>query len=121
MLFSGGFRSNEKHLTVDFPPRLWSSAKSLAQIGCIASQSTVQPHLASPVGGLPVDVELKVLVLVHEAPPRLEDGKVAGVLLREQVGVVAVRELSLDLDRLEADLKKRIYELALLSQCSHIR
>ena len=108
MLFSGGFRSNEKHLTVDFPPRLWSSAKSLAQIGCIASQSTVstvQPHLASPVGGLPVDVELKVLVLVHEAPPRLEDGKVAGVLLREQVGVVAVRELSFDLDCLEADLE----------------
>ena len=63
-------------------------------------------HLASPVGGLLVDVQLKVLVLVHEAPPRLEDGKVVGVLLREQVGVVAVRELRLDLDRLEADLNK---------------
>ena len=62
-------------------------------------------HLASPVAGLLVDVELKVLVLVHEAPPRLQDGKVAGVLLRDEVVVVAVRQLRLDLDGLEADLK----------------
>ena len=62
------------------------------------------PHLASLVRGFPVDVELKVLVLVHEAPPRLEDGKVAGILLGEQVRVVAVRQLRLDLDGLEADL-----------------
>ena len=56
--------------------------------------------------GLPVDVELEVLVLVHEATARLEDGEVGGVLLREQVRVVAVRQLRLHLDRLQAHLQK---------------
>ena len=85
---------NEKRLTVDFPSRQWSFAKIRG----------ILPHLASLVRGFPVDVELKVLVLVHEAPSRLEDGKVAGILLGEQVRVVAMRQLRLDLDGLEADL-----------------
>ena len=57
--------------------------------------------------GLPVDVELEVLVLVHEAAARLEDGEVGGVLLREQVRVVAVRQLRLHLDRLQANLQNK--------------
>ena len=57
--------------------------------------------------GLPVDVELEVLVLVHEAAARLEDGEVGGVLLREQVRVVAVRQLRLHLDRLQAHLQNK--------------
>ena len=62
-------------------------------------------YLAPPVRGLPVDVELEVLVLVHEAAARLEDGEVGGVLLREQVRVVAVRQLRLHLNRLQANLQ----------------
>ena len=64
-------------------------------------------YLAPPVRGLPVDVELEVLVLVHEAAARLEDGEVGGVLLREQVRVVAVRQLRLHLDRLQANLQNK--------------
>ena len=61
--------------------------------------------------GLPVDVELEVLVLVHEAAARLEDGEVGGVLLREQVRVVAVRQLRLHLDRLQANLQTNPEEM----------
>ena len=66
-------------------------------------------YLAPPVRGLPVDVELEVLVLVHEAAARLEDGEVGGVLLRQQVRVVAVRQLRLHLDRLHAHLQNKTH------------
>lgn len=45
------------------------------------------------VRGLAVDVELVVLVVVDEAAALLEDGEVRVVALRQQVEVVAVREL----------------------------
>lgn len=49
-----------------------------------------------------VDVELKILVVVEEAAPPLEDGEVWVVALREHVDVVAVRELRLHLHHLSA-------------------
>ena len=56
------------------------------------------------VAGLLVDVQLEVLVVVHEAPPGLVDGEVARVLLVEEVGVLPVVDGRLHLDDLAAHL-----------------
>jgi hypothetical protein len=77
------------------------------------------------VARLLVDVQLEVLVLVHEAPSRLVDGKVVLILLlQEQVRVVAVRELRLCLDGLVRNLLAdgvRVRVLAVDAALSHPR
>ena len=50
--------------------------------------------------GILVDVELKVLVVVEEASPDLVHGEVVGVLLRQKIVVVSMRERRLYLDDL---------------------
>jgi len=70
------------------------------------SRVGLQQHEAITAGvtGLLVDVQLEVLVVVHEAPPGLVDGEVARVLLVEEVGVLPVVDGRLDLDDLAAHL-----------------
>ena len=66
----------------------------------------LQQHqaLAPGMAGLLVDVQLEVLVVIHEASSGLVDGEVAGVLLVQEVGVLPVVDGRLDLDDLAPDL-----------------
>ena len=61
-------------------------------------------YLAAVVAGFPVDVQLKVLVLVEKAPPGLVHQEVVGVLLGDQVGIVTVGDWSSDLNDLARHL-----------------
>jgi hypothetical protein len=68
-------------------------------------------YLAAVVAGFTVDVQLEVLVHVEKASPGLVDQEVVRVLLRDQVGVVAVRDGGADLDDLARNLQpKRHYD-----------
>ena len=51
-----------------------------------------------------VDVKLKILVLEQETSARFEHQEVVGILLRDQVGVVAVGDRSPDLNDLTRHL-----------------
>ena len=61
-------------------------------------------YLAAVVAGFPVDVQLKVLVLVEKAPPGLVHQEVVGVFLGDQVGVVTVGDWSSHLNDLARHL-----------------
>jgi hypothetical protein len=54
---------------------------------------------------IPVNVQLEILVLVEKASSGLVDEQVVGVLLRDQVRVVAMAQRSSDLDCLSGQLK----------------
>ena len=51
-----------------------------------------------------IDIELKVLIVHQKATTLLKDGKMSVVLLGQHVQVVALRQLSLDLNRLSMDM-----------------
>ena len=74
--------------------------------------------------GLLVDVQLEVLVIVHEAPPGLVHGQVQRVRLVEEVGVLTVTHGGLHLDHLAAHLIPDgvdVGELALAASLSQPR
>lgn len=54
---------------------------------------------------LPVDIELKVLIVHQETASLLEYRKVRIVALRQQIHVVAMRQLRAHLDRLAANVR----------------
>ena len=51
-----------------------------------------------------IDIELKVLIVHQKATTLLKDGKMSVVLLGQHVQVVALCQLSLDLNRLSMDM-----------------
>merc|ERR550525_1717810 len=90
------------HLLVN-GQELWQFVSELLSGECGVGLQKYQP--AAPwVARLLVDVQLEILVVVHETPPDLVDGQMEGVLLIDQMRVVAVGEGGLHLDHLTSHL-----------------
>ena len=51
-----------------------------------------------------VDIQLEILIVIHETSPRLVDRQVKGICLTQEVGVLTMADGSLDLNYLTSDL-----------------
>ena len=58
-----------------------------------------------------VNIKLEILIVVQETSSSLENQKVVGIFLRNEIGIVPMAERGFDLNNLSRNLQKKISQI----------